>query len=186
MAFQTAQSSPSPSSDLRKFEDYNRTTLPLLVEASLRAVVNVEVAPIQEQLRTILVDIVRSCQATVAQNFELLSNQSATTRVPRQASSYETNLPQIVEEESSEREEGSGEGVDTRGPNFFVEPPHLNEEMITSVPVASNCPPNQDSTLARTSDSGYASQSNFCGCLCHFTNGLSSTLYGRFNFDEDV
>lgn len=145
---------------------------------------NVEVAPIQEQLRTILVDIVRNCQATVAQNFELLGSQSATTRVPRQASSYETNLPQIVEEESSEREEGSG--VDTRGPIFFVEPPHLNEEMITSVPVASAYPPNQDSTLARTSDSGYASQSNFCGCWCHFTSELSSTLYGRFNFDEDV
>ena len=84
------------------------------------------------------------------------------------------------------REEGSSEGANTRGPNFSVEPPHLNEDMIPSVPVASNYPPNQDSTLARTSDSGYGSHSNSCGCPCHSTSGLSSTLNGRYKSHQNV
>ena len=147
---------------------------------------NVEVTPIEERLRTLVVDIVRNCQATVAQNFERLSNQSATTRVPRQVSSRETNLPQVAGEGSSGGQESTGGVADTRGPNFFVEPPHLNEEMITSVPVASNYPPNQDPTLARTSDSGYGSLSNSCGCACHSTSGLSSTLNGIYNFHQNV
>ena len=142
---------------------------------------DVEAAPIQERVRTVFLDILRNCQATVARNFELLNSQSATIRVPRQASPYGTSLPQIVEEQSSGREGVSGEGADTRGPNFFVEPPHLNEDMITSVPVASNYPPNEDMTLARTSDSGYGSHSKSCGCVCHLTSGLSSTLHGRYN-----
>ena len=147
---------------------------------------NVEVTPIEERLRTLVVDIVRNCQATVAQNFERLSNQSATTRVPRQVSSHETNVPQVVGEGSSGGEEGRGRVADTPGPNFFVEPPHLNEEMITSVPVASNYLASQDTNLARTSDSGYGSHSSSCGCLCHFTNGLGSTLYGICNLKEEV
>ena len=147
---------------------------------------DVEAAPIEERVRTLFLDILRNCQATVARNFELLNSQSATIRVPRQAFPYETSLPQIEEEQSSGREEGSGEGVSTPGPNFFVEPPHLDEDMITSVPVASNYPPKEDSTLARTSDSGYGSHSNSCGCSCHLTSGLSSTLYGIYNINEKV
>ena len=184
-AFQGAQSISSPSSDLRNFETYNRTTQPLLVEASLRAVVNVEVAPIEERLRTLVVNIVRNCQATVAQNFELLNNRPTIAGVPRQTSSNE-NLPQVAEEESSGREEGTGGGADTHGPNLFVEPPHLNGDIVTSVPVVSNYLTCQNKHLARISDSGYGLHSNSCGCSCHFTSGLDSTLYGIYYPNDEV
>ncbi|KAM0794782.1 hypothetical protein BDR22DRAFT_922029 [Usnea florida] len=176
LAFQTAQSSSSQSSILRSFEAYNRTTLPRLVEESLRAVVDVEAAPIEGRVRTLFLDILCNCQANVARNFELLNSQSATIRIPRQAPPFQTLLSRIVEEQISGIQEGSGDGLRAPGPNFFVEPPHLNEDMITSVPVASNFPPKEDTTLARTSDSGYGSRSNSCGCSCHLTSGLSSTL----------
>ena len=146
---------------------------------------DVEAAPIEERVRTLFLDILRNCQATVARNFELLNSQSATIRVPRQASLYEISLPQIVEEQSGRREEGSGEGVDTRRPNLFVEPQHPNEDMITSVSVGPNyLPSKQDLALAQTSDSGHGTHSNSCGCSCHFTSGLSSTLYGIYTLNE--
>ena len=137
---------------------------------------DVEAAPIEGRVRTLFLDILCNCQATVARNFELLNSQSATIRIPRQASPYETVLSRLVEEQSSRREEGSGDGLRAPGPNFSVEPPHLNEDMITSVPVASNNPPKEYTTLARTSDSGYGSRSSSCGCSYHLTSGLSSTL----------
>ena len=183
--FQNARPFSSQSSDLNDFEVYNRRNLPRLVEARLTRAVNIEVAPIEERLRTFVVDIVRDCQATVARDFELLNNQTAATGVPIQASFYETNLSQVAEGESRGREGGTGGVADTHGSNIFVEPPHLNEDMITSVPVASYHP-NQDTTLARTSDSGIGSFSSSCGCPCHFTGGLTTTLYGRYSFDEKV
>ena len=63
-------SSPG-SRELRDFENYNRTALPLLVEANLRAIVDSHIAPIEERVRAMVVDIVRTCQSTVARNFHL-------------------------------------------------------------------------------------------------------------------
>ncbi|KAL8838910.1 MAG: hypothetical protein Q9170_001947 [Blastenia crenularia] len=57
------------SQELANFEAYARVELPRLVEANLQTVVNAELAPIEENLRAVLVDIVRRCQSTVAQNY---------------------------------------------------------------------------------------------------------------------
>ena len=64
----TRERSPQ-SQNFADFEAYSRTELPRLVEASLQAIVSTEMAPLEENLRAMLVDIVRRCQSTVAQNY---------------------------------------------------------------------------------------------------------------------
>ncbi len=133
--------------------------------------------PIEEQLRTLLVDIVRNCQSTVAHNFDLMNGQPGNTRAPAQPSFQDTRVAHAADSESSERASGSGEGTGDPGPNFFVEPPHLDEE----VPSMSHCAQKLGSNLDQASDSGYGSLLSPCQCSCHFASGLSSTLYGRIH-----
>lgn len=63
----SVKSSPAQSDDLRNLEADIRTALPLVVETSPRAVVKAEMVTIEEEPRTLLVDIVRSCRSAVAQ-----------------------------------------------------------------------------------------------------------------------
>ena len=73
--------SPGPRSPLSRvladFEAYSSRELPRLVEANLQAMVNAEIAPLEESLRAMLVDIVRRCQSTVAQNYDRIRSASA-------------------------------------------------------------------------------------------------------------
>ena len=64
-------SSPAAQS-FREFNAYSRIALPMLVEANLQAIVNAEVIPTEDRLKVLVVDIIRRCQSTVAQNFEQL------------------------------------------------------------------------------------------------------------------
>ncbi|KAL9069045.1 MAG: hypothetical protein Q9161_005803 [Pseudevernia consocians] len=143
------QPSSPQSNELRIFEAYNRTALPLLVEASLRAAVNARMEPIEEQLRALLVDIVRNCQSTVAQNFELMNRPSEGTRALAQHPSQETYVAHTAGSESRERAGSSGAGTRSPGPNFFVEPPHLDEEIVASLPATSHRAENKGENLAQ-------------------------------------
>ena len=137
--------------------------------------------PIEEQLRALLVDIVRNCQSTVAQNFELMNRPSEGTRALAQHPSQETYVAHTAGSESRERAGSSGAGTRSPGPNFFVEPPHLDEEVVASLPATSHRAENKGENLAQASDSGYGTLFSPCQCPCHLTNGLSSTLYGNFH-----
>ncbi|KAL8791001.1 MAG: hypothetical protein Q9195_006075 [Heterodermia aff. obscurata] len=64
----TRERSPQ-SRSFADFEAYSRTELPRLVEANLQVIVSSEMAPLEESLRAMLVDIVRRCQSTVVQNY---------------------------------------------------------------------------------------------------------------------
>ena len=57
------------SRELADFEAYNDLVLPLLVEADLQSLIDVEMAPIEQNARNMLVDIVRRCQTVVSQNY---------------------------------------------------------------------------------------------------------------------
>jgi len=56
-------SSSSASRETRDFIEYSRAALPQLVEANLQILIEAE------DLRTLMVDIVRRCLSTVTQNF---------------------------------------------------------------------------------------------------------------------
>ncbi len=61
-------SSSSASRDTRDFIEYSRAALPQLVEANLQVLVEAE------DLRTLMVEIVRRYLSTITQNFQLTRN----------------------------------------------------------------------------------------------------------------
>ncbi|KAL8992289.1 MAG: hypothetical protein Q9169_007215, partial [Polycauliona sp. 2 TL-2023] len=68
-ALETDTSRSPRSQNFEDFETYSRIELPRLVEANLQVMVDAQTAPLEESLRAMLVDIVRRCQSTIAQNY---------------------------------------------------------------------------------------------------------------------
>ena len=150
----TVSASPA-SQEIADFETYSSRALPLLVEANLQALVSAEMAPLEDSLRTLLVDIVRRCQSTVAQNFQRL--QGAKPGVGSASSLTPDALP--------------------CGP---PQPAKINQALLhyqeppfqaTDVAVSNTIPliPHERTPF---SDSGYGSGVNqvWCDCPCHFDN----------------
>ena len=155
------------SRELRDFEIYNRTTLPLLVEANLRAIVESQVAPIEERVRAMVVDIVRTCQSTVARNYHLTISKTSSAKNRMRSSSpataaAETTVPTIVEPAQEAVNDATGNSLD-----FFREPPHLNAEASASVPGPVYNHTDFTEYQNPSSDSGYGSLQERCGCFCH-------------------
>lgn len=177
--FETCQASSPRSQELRDFDNYNRTNLPLLVEANFRAIVNPQIAPIEEHVRALVIDLVRTCQSTVARNFQL-TIASASLANDRTESSDQT----IASTESAVQTDGEpiqtfGDG--TAGMDFFREPPHVNAEASSSLP-GPMYEYNHDSVTSNQnpkSDSGYASLPVSCSCSCHDYSNPSITANSK-------
>lgn len=112
-----------------------------------------------------VVDIVRTCQSTVARNFHLMvapnpsaDDQTATTTQP--TASIEAAL-------QSQKESNHALFDNTRGSSsaFFREPPHLNAEVGSSFSGPINSVGKSQDT---NSDSGYSSLPCSCRCSCHY------------------
>ena len=163
-----SQPTSPPSQELRDFDHYNRTTLPLLVEANLRAIVEPQIAPIEERVRAIVVDIVRTCQSTVAQNFHTRFAPTSSANDPTQSS------PQAIAPNrtaGSTPEEAAESGINDATGNhldFFQEPPHLTAGARASLPVPTMYNHNDITrNQNENSDSGYGSLPVACNCSCH-------------------
>lgn len=175
-----SQEPSSPRSrELRDFEIYNRTTLPLLVEANLRAIVESQIAPIEERVRAMVVDIVRTCQSTIARNYHLTiaPTSSASNRMRSSSpatASAETTFPTIVEPTQKAVNDATGNSFD-----FFREPPHLNAEASASVPGPVYNPTDVTECQNPSSDSGYGSLQERCGCSCHDYSNAWNTANGK-------
>ncbi|KAL9134542.1 MAG: hypothetical protein Q9175_004270 [Cornicularia normoerica] len=171
-------SSPG-SRELRDFENYNRTTLPLLVEANLRAIVESQIAPIEERVRAMVVDIVRTCQSTVARNFHLTiaPTSLANDRVHSSSQAIASNV--ITTHTHEEPALISTDGTAGNSLDFFREPSFLNAKASASLPGPMY---KQSSTTADQNpslDSGYASLPYFCDCSCHDYSIASNTANGE-------
>lgn len=155
------------------FEAYNRTALPLLVEANLQAVVSVDMAPMEESLKALLVDIVRRCQSTVAQNFQRLQgpkvspNRSIGSTPQILPSTQPAALPLVAANHAL---------------GFYQEPPYLTAEAGASSPG----PPLEDESHRATSqgqvsDSGYGSGTgpDACECPCHLGDNPETLPFGK-------
>ena len=167
------------------FEAYSRTELPRLVEANLQAMINAEMAPLEENLRAMLVDIVRRCQSTVAQNYGRINSPIARTESPPfhpiqtlppnfQSTTIQGSRPSLLPttEHTSTQDSGlsSHEPSTTfrrSGPeignmrDFFEEPPPRNADMVDNFLDTGSAPQLPHLPL---SDSGYWSGVFFCEC----------------------
>ena len=166
----TLPSSPA-SQESTDFDSYNRRALPLLVEANLQAVVNAEMAPLEESLRAMLVDIVRKCQSTVAQNFQRLYGPKTSSNGSRRSPSL-GSVPIL--------QPNLQPAKTSQALHHYQEPPFQSVGAGVSdwTPHPEDCG-HSGYTQAPFSDSGYASGVNpdSCNCPCHLFHDLGGALY---------
>ena len=163
-------SSSPQSQESQSFEAYNRRVLPQLVEASLSAAISTDLAPVEERVRALVGDILRTCQSTVFRNFQRMS---AINSPKPDATASPT--PFFSHPVSTNERENAFASV------FYQEPPHLNsDEGITTFEFTSenNVPIPAKSQI---SDSGYESPSKGCECSCHQAPSNLSSLPSTYN-----
>ena len=166
---ETVGPSSPRSEELRNFETYSRTALPILVEAQLRAIVESQFAPIGERVRSMVVDIVRTSQSTVARNFNLMIASTFSADDRTQPHSQTVTQAEIGVHTREVPARLTMNDTADNPLDLYREPPHLNAEAsATTLGSASSVTGTQN----LSSDSGYSSTPNSCGCFCH---GYSNT-----------
>ena len=134
------------------------------MEAHLRAIVDSEIAPIEERVRAMVVDIVRTSQSTVARNFNLTIAPMPSADDRTQPHSQTVTLAELG---TTTREELARLPRDDTADNpsdLYREPPHLSTEASTISPDPVHSVPGSQNL---SSDSGYSSLPNTCACFCH-------------------
>lgn len=154
------------SQGIADFEAYNRRALPLLVEANLQAIVDAEMAPLEGSLRTMLVDIVRRCQSTIAQNFQRMQESES-----HSSNSELAPAPDAISKEPPAAAPPQPTKP-TRSALHYQEPPFQPEagQLDWGLPCANH---SQNRNLQDLiSDSGYGSGVNvdLCDCPCQQFN----------------
>ena len=147
---------------------YNRRVLPQLVEASLWTSVNSEIAPIEENLRGILGDLIRSCQATVFQNYQRLSGNPGTSfDPPSTAAGTQTPINNECDRQSAQDTDPARGSTSL----FFQEPPYLHDSTdgVSDQLIGGSL--ELYPTRSHGSDSGYGSVPTGCECDCHKMGG---------------
>ena len=173
---ESVEPSSPRSEELRNFEAYNRTALPLLVEANLRAIVESRIAPIEEHVRARIVDIVRTSQSTVARNFNLMNAPTSSADDRTQPHSQTVTLADLRTQSREEPARTSGDDSTDHPSELYREPPHLNAEAsATSLGPLSSRQEFQN----LSSDSGYSSIANSCACSCHDYSNTWSTANSK-------
>ncbi|KAL8671571.1 MAG: hypothetical protein Q9168_003933 [Polycauliona sp. 1 TL-2023] len=143
----------SPSSQsLDDFEAYSRTELPRLVEENLQVMVDAQIAPLEESLKAMLVDIVRRCQSDVAQNYGRISP------IARNGIPYAPEPPIQTTTSEGTLDPSASTSHDTDDfqhdcPSFFEEPPLLAANEADAIASLFPSLPHNDAF-----DSGYGSQ----------------------------
>lgn len=167
-------SSPG-SRELRDFEVYSRTALPLLVEAHLRAIVESQVAPIEERVRAMVVDIVRTCQSTVARSFPLTITPNSLVQ-DRGTSTTQASASNDITAYSQEGPvHGSAYGTAGNFLDFFREPSLLTGEASASLPT----PMYDINPQSQSQDSGYGTLPDECDCHCHHDSTIGNTASSK-------
>ena len=181
-----APSSPA-TQELEEFEAYNRRALPRLVEANLQAMVNTEMVPIEENLRRLLVDIVRRCQSTVAENFRLTRPPSKVSTNSLQQSSSEAISPlQTRGETSLPHSQLLAPNIADITLGFFEEPPHVHMEAGSSYPRPPEGTDRLEPPQDQFTDSGYGGFLEACDCNCHVGLEIDDIVNGIFSTWQSV
>ena len=175
-------SSPA-TQEFEEFEAYNRRALPQLVEANLQAMVNTEMVPIEENLRRLLVGLVRRCQSTVAEHYRLTRASRVSTNPPRLPSSH--TVPTLSRREetlptSSQLLAPTMANTTSYCSTFFEEPPHVGVEAGPSSLRLPGSADRQATVPNYFADSGYASSLEACSCTCHSGSEIDDIINGSF------
>lgn len=180
----------SPRSQvLRDFESYNRTNLPLLVESQLRGIVESQIAPIEERVRAMVVDIVRTCQSTVARNFHLTISPTSSAndrmRLSSQESAYQASSSQVIastgtpEHRLPESAQMAVNDTADSSLDFLRAPLPLNAGNGASLPVPALDWSSVTGQQGESMDSGYGNLSDNCDCSCHGYSNAWNTANGE-------
>ena len=179
---------PSPATqELEEFEAYNRRALPRLVEANLQAMVDTKMVPIEEDLRRLLVDIVRRCQSIVAESFRVTrSPRKVMTDSPQQSSSQAISpLPPRGETLLTDSQLLAPTIADTTL-GFFEEPRHVHVEAGPSCPRLPEGTDRLEPPQNQFTDSGYGGFPEACDCDCHLVSEIDDTVNGMFSPCQSV
>lgn len=152
------------------FEEYTRRALPRLLETNLETMVLNEMVSMEENLRRLLVDVVRRCQSTVAESHRgtrlRRSMPHANPPISPSGETYPINSQLIAPTTACAT------------PEFVRSPPHENVEAGPSCPRppegidASEPFPNQ------LTDSGYGSSRVSWHCNCPVGVGTDQDING--------
>ncbi len=135
--------------------------------------------PIEEDLRRLLVDIVRRCQSTVAENFRVIRVPRRVTVDPPQHPSSNANPPLPPRRGSSFTESQLLAAPTVNATlGFFQEPPPASVEAGPSCP---RPPEGLEPFQSRFKDSAYGGSLELCDCNCHLNAVIDNTSNGLFS-----
>ena len=130
-------------------------------------------------MRAMVVDIVRTCQSTVARNFRLTiaPTSSVHDRIPPsfQASSSNENTAHTHEEPAH----GLAYGTEGSSSDFFREPSLLTGEASASLPTPMYDHSSSINAQSQSHDSGYGTLPDNCDCHCHHDSTIWNTTFGK-------
>ena len=135
-----------------------------------------EAALIEERVRAMVVDVVRTAQSTIARNFRhtIAPISQAHDRIPSspQESSLNENTTHIHEEPIQSPAYGiAGNSLDS-----FRVPSLLTDEASASLPTTIYDPSDSITHQSQSQDSGYGTLNDPCNCLCHYPSTWDTTM----------
>lgn len=148
--------------------------MPLLVEANIQSIINAEMAPIEENVKRLVVDIVRRCQSTVARNFEQMKGMRSGANNFTRSSGQSFAMAQTTEEAVPRSQIGLPDSP--QPPMLFnEEPPHMAMDTVPASVGQSHETVSGPSQETQFFDSGYGSSFDLCSCNCHFSININET-----------
>ena len=134
-----------------------------------------QIAPIEECVRAMVADIVRTCLSTVAQDFRSLNDLD---RIP-------SSFPQASASDEvtthGHEEPVHGSAPDTAGNSldFFREPSPLDAEANASLPAPMYDYSDLLHHQSQSQDSGYETLPDNCDCHCHYDSTIGNPTRGK-------
>ena len=146
------------------------------MEANLRAIVESQIAPIEERVRAMIVDIVRTCQSTVARNFNLVIAPTSSADDRTQSHSQTVTLAEVGVHTREEPARSHRNGTADDPLDLYREPPHLDAEASATIPYPVSMGTGSQN---HSSDSGYSSIPHSCACSCHNDSNTENVANGK-------
>ncbi|KAK0511334.1 hypothetical protein JMJ35_005907 [Cladonia borealis] len=172
------------SQELRDFGTYSRTALPLLVEANLQSLISAGIVPIEENVKKLLVDIVRTCLSAVAQNYKQWRGIRSSARNSTESSILSFAAEQQTREESIPTSQVPSPSPPQPRTLFFEEPPHVAVDTMPVVTALSHERISGPGQEVQYSDSGYGSYFDPCFCICHLHVDSAKVLDALGNCED--
>ena len=138
-----------------------------------------EIAPIEDRVRSLVVDIVRTCQSTVARNFHLMVAPASSANDQTQPSTQTTVSTEAGEKKHEESTHANVDDIGGSSLDFYREPPHLDAEASASSLGSMYNYSSVAGNYNQSSDSGYGSLPNSCSCSCHDYSNAWNTTHGK-------